>query len=227
MATPASGDGSRKRAAAPRSPNNSYGTSMFCESKRPDEAAEDPEDDEAKDNEFFLRRGARQLQTQSLHLRRNLACTFVIGVGIVVLLLLSYVHQERQQNLREAGANTQAKGVTSRAELLNQVLQKLPELPTLETRASVNGELNTTITVAEKLVDNGPIAFYTRAYEDSVPGPMLLLKPGDVLNIHLVNNLGPNVAGEWTPNTMHEPNNTNLHFHGMHVDPTGTEDNVF
>ncbi|ETM35755.1 hypothetical protein L914_17392 [Phytophthora nicotianae] len=223
MAIPGA-DGSRKR-AAPRSPrNNSYGTGVFCESKRPSDenaAAEDPEE-ETKDSDVFLRRGARQLQTQTLRLRRNVACTFVVGVGIIILLLVSYVHKERNQSLRTAT------GLASpRLELLNQVLEQLPELPTLETRASVNGELNTTITVAEKLVDNGPIAFYTRAYEDSVPGPMLVLKPGDVLNIHLVNNLAPNVAGEWTPNTMHEPNNTNLHFHGMHVDPTGTEDNVF
>ncbi|OWZ01339.1 hypothetical protein PHMEG_00027294, partial [Phytophthora megakarya] len=224
MAIPAS-DGSRKRSAAPRSPS-SYGTSVFCESKRPgeDAAAEDPED-EAKDSDFFLRRGARQLQTQTLRLRRNVVCTFVVGVGILVLLLVSYVHKEREQNLRTAVGEA-TEGAT-RLELLRRLLQQLPELPTLETRASVNGELNTTITVAEKLVENGPVAFYTRAYEDSVPGPLLLLKPGDVLNIHLINNLGPNVAGQWMPNTMHEPNNTNLHFHGMHVDPTGTEDNVF
>ncbi|KAK1932092.1 Blue copper oxidase CueO [Phytophthora citrophthora] len=223
MALPTAADGSRKRSAGPRSPrNNSYGTGVFCESKRADEAETEDADDDAKDNDFFLRRGARQLQTQSLRLRRNVACTFVVGMGIVVLLLMAYVHQERSQSLR-----VQAKEPTTRVELLNQVLQQLPELPTLEKRVSVNGRLDTSITVSEKLVNNGPIAFYTRAYEDSVPGPMLVLKPGDLLNIHLTNNLGPNVAGEWTPNTMHEPNNTNLHFHGMHVDPTGTEDNVF
>jgi len=229
MALPSDGDGdgSRKRAAAPRSPTNrsSYGTGVFCESKRSDEEARDPEDDDAKDDDFFLRRGARQLQTQSLRLRRNLACTAVVGVGLVVLLLVSYAHQERAQNLRAAAGTSDQSA--SRPELLRTVLQQLPALRTLEMRASVDGQLNTTLTVAEKLVDSGPVAFYTRAYEDSVPGPILLLKPGDVLNIHLVNNLGPNVPGDWTPNTLHEPNNTNLHFHGMHVDPTGTEDNVF
>nr|AFY10071.1 laccase [Phytophthora capsici] len=223
MALPTAADGSRKRSAGPRSPrNSSYGTGVFCESKSADEAETEDAEDDAKDNDFFLRRGARQLQTQSLRLRRNVACTFVVGMGIVVLLLMAYVHQERSQSLR-----VQTKEPTTRLELLNQVLQQLPELPTLEKRVSVNGRLDTSITVAEKLVDNGPIAFYTRAYEGSVPGPMLVLKPGDLLSIHLTNNLGPNVAGEWTPNTMHEPNNTNLHFHGMHVDPTGTEDNVF
>ncbi|KAG6586635.1 multicopper oxidase [Phytophthora cinnamomi] len=227
MAIPtASGDGSRKRSAAPRPPSSSgsvgYGTGVFCESKRADEQPEDPEDDDAKDSDVFLRRGARQLQTQTLRLRRNVACTAVVALGFVLLLLVSYAHQDKPQRLR-----AQAGAPPTRAELLGRVLQQLPQLQALETRASANGELNTTLTVAQKLVDNGPIAFYTRAYEDSVPGPLLLLKPGDVLNIHLVNSLGPNVPGPWTPNTMHEPNNTNLHFHGMHVDPTGTEDNVF
>ncbi|KAE8907734.1 hypothetical protein PF005_g26875 [Phytophthora fragariae] len=230
MAIPTAGDGSRKRAAAPRSPTSSssggYGTGVFCESKRADEQQpEDPEGDDAKDSDVFLRRGARQLQTQTLRLRRNLFCTFVVGVGIFLLLLVSYVHQEKPSSLRAEA--TTAESLLTRQELLEQVLQQLPTLQTLETRASVNGELNTTLRVSHKRVDNGPIAFYTRAYEDSVPGPLLLLQPGDVLNIHLVNALGPNAPGPWTPNTMHEPNSTNLHFHGMHVDPTGTEDNVF
>ncbi|KAF4318602.1 hypothetical protein G195_008089 [Phytophthora kernoviae 00238/432] len=226
LSSPAENDGtgassSRKR-STPRSSN--YGTSVFCESKREDEE-QSPEEDDAKDNDFFLRRGARQLQTQTLRLRRNVACTFVVAIGIVVLFLVSYVHQSRQQNLRTDVGESPEQSTRQRA--LFKVLQQLTPLQELEKRVSVNGELNTTITVAEKLVDSGPIAFYTRAYEDSVPGPLLVLKPGDVLNIHLVNNLGPNVLGEWSPNTMHEPNNTNLHFHGMHVDPTGTEDNVF
>ncbi|RLN54393.1 hypothetical protein BBJ28_00013030 [Nothophytophthora sp. Chile5] len=209
---------------------------MFCESKEPSAAAEDDDGaDDAKDNEFFLKRGARSLQTHSLRLRRNLACTVVVGVGVLTLMLMSYVHYERAQHLRTgaavADASTAPKAdvmdAATRQATLAKVLAQLPPLRTLETRASVNGELNTTITIAEKHVTDGPISFYTRAYEDSVPGPILLLRPGDVLNIHQVNKLGPNVPGEWTANTMHEPNNTNLHFHGMHVDPTGTEDNVF
>lgn len=208
-------EGSRKRPA--RADN--YGTSVFCESPRDDDS------DDSKDTDQFLQRGARQLQAQTLRMRRNMACTLVVGVGIAVLLLVSYVHQQRAQSLRVgSGASGQ---LSSRQETLASVLQQLPPLKELEKRVAVNGELNTTLKVAEKLVDNGPIAFYTRAYEDSVPGPMFVVKPGDVINIHQVNALGPNVPGEWTPNTMHEPNNTNLHFHGMHVDPTGTEDNVF
>lgn len=110
---------------------------------------------------------------------------------------------------------------------LEKLAGQLEPLVEPETRTSANGELNTTLHVSAKLFEAGPISFWTRAYEDSIPGPILRVKPGDVLHLHLVNELGPNVAGEWTMNTMHNPNNTNVHFHGMHVDPTGVEDNVF
>lgn len=51
------------------------------------------------------------------------------------------------------------------------------------------------------------------AYEGSLPGPTLRLRPGDTLRIALVNNLGGDA--------------TNLHVHGMHVSPAGNGDNVF
>jgi FtsP/CotA-like multicopper oxidase with cupredoxin domain len=43
---------------------------------------------------------------------------------------------------------------------------------------------------------------------------------GDIFSLTLVNELGPNPAGEdTTMNTMHSPNTTNLHTHGLHIDP--------
>lgn len=50
------------------------------------------------------------------------------------------------------------------------------------------------------------------AYNGGIPGPTLRLRPGDVLNVRLVNNLD-------------RP--TNLHVHGLHVSPQGNGDNVF
>jgi FtsP/CotA-like multicopper oxidase with cupredoxin domain len=94
-------------------------------------------------------------------------------------------------------------------------------------RRSVNGELNTTIRVQSAQYVNGPISFWTRTYEGIIPGPTLSIRPGDHVNIQLVNELEENVKGNWTPNTLHNPNTTNLHVHGMHVDPTGTSDNIF
>ncbi|CAH0491437.1 unnamed protein product [Peronospora farinosa] len=213
-----SGDGSRKRTATPRSlsinKRNSYGTGVFCETKHLDTEASEVQDHDTNEvNDRPLTRHGR---------RRKWASSFVVGVGIVVLFVVTSLYQTRQSKNIQTDVH-----VSIRYKLLHQLLEQLPELVPLETRRSVHGELNTSLIVAQKLVNNGPIAFYTRAFDNSVPGPLLVLQPGDVLNIHLINKLGPNGPGNWTFNTMHGPNNTNLHFHGMHVDPTGTADNVF
>ena len=50
------------------------------------------------------------------------------------------------------------------------------------------------------------------AYGGRVPGPRLELKAGDTLRLRFVNRLK-------------EP--TNLHFHGLHVSPSGNADNIF
>lgn len=49
-------------------------------------------------------------------------------------------------------------------------------------------------------------------------GPTLELKPGDTLSLTLVNELGAE-SGAMAHNLMHFPNTTNLHTHGLHVDP--------
>ena len=49
-------------------------------------------------------------------------------------------------------------------------------------------------------------------YNGQVPGPLLEARPGDTVRIRFTNNL---------------PQATNLHYHGLHISPTGTADNVF
>lgn len=49
-------------------------------------------------------------------------------------------------------------------------------------------------------------------YNGQVPGPRLEAKPGDTVQIRFTNRLS-------------QP--TNLHYHGLHIPPTGTGDNVF
>jgi FtsP/CotA-like multicopper oxidase with cupredoxin domain len=49
-------------------------------------------------------------------------------------------------------------------------------------------------------------------YNGRVPGPLLEARPGDTVRIRFTNNL---------------PQPTNLHYHGLHISPTGTADNVF
>jgi FtsP/CotA-like multicopper oxidase with cupredoxin domain len=78
-----------------------------------------------------------------------------------------------------------------------------------------------------------PINFTTRAYNGQIPGPTIRVKQGDVLQITLVNALGPKTShsGEDTSggaqNTFRLSNVTNLHMHGLHISPEGTSDNVF
>ncbi len=50
------------------------------------------------------------------------------------------------------------------------------------------------------------------SFNGQVPGPLLEAKPGDRVHIQFANNL---------------PEPTNLHYHGLHVPPTGNADNIF
>ena len=80
------------------------------------------------------------------------------------------------------------------------------------------------MTVEANYVNNGDIAFSTRSYcyrgVCSYPGPTIELVPGDNFSLTLKNNLGANPAGEdTTMNSMHSPNSTNLHTHGLHINP--------
>ena len=59
-------------------------------------------------------------------------------------------------------------------------------------------------------IDGQPVELLT--YNGRFPGPLLRAAEGDLLRVELVNRLD-------------EP--TNLHFHGLHVSPSGNSDNVF
>ncbi|OQR88771.1 hypothetical protein THRCLA_10113, partial [Thraustotheca clavata] len=90
---------------------------------------------------------------------------------------------------------------------------------------SHNGVLEATLTMQTTRFQNGPVAFNTRTYNGMFPGPTLCVKPGDTMRITLINQLLPD-GDEGMINTMHNPNTTNLHVHGMHVSPSGLSDNV-
>jgi FtsP/CotA-like multicopper oxidase with cupredoxin domain len=50
------------------------------------------------------------------------------------------------------------------------------------------------------------------SYNGQIPGPRLEARPGDTVRIRFTNRLA-------------EP--TNLHYHGLHIPPTGNADNIF
>ncbi|SNS31673.1 Multicopper oxidase with three cupredoxin domains (includes cell division protein FtsP and spore coat protein CotA) [Geodermatophilus saharensis] len=84
----------------------------------------------------------------------------------------------------------------------------LAEPPTL---SSQDGVLRTRLEVAETTVTVGGRRARLLTYAGTVPGPTLRLRPGDRLQVQLVNRLA-------VP--------TNLHTHGLHVSPSGNADNT-
>ncbi len=85
----------------------------------------------------------------------------------------------------------------------------LVEPPTLR---AAGGLLEVELRMAEAEVDLGPRTGRLLAYNGTVPGPTLRLRPGDTLRVRLVNRID-------------QP--TNLHVHGLHVSPRDPGDNPF
>ncbi len=81
-----------------------------------------------------------------------------------------------------------------------------------EVLTSRDGILDVTLEAAEGSHQVAGRKATTFAYNGSVPGPTLKLRPGDRLRVRLVNEL---------------PQGTNLHTHGLLVSPEGNADNAF
>ena len=101
------------------------------------------------------------------------------------------------------------------------------------TLTSTAGRLEVTLTVEQHQLDAGAFKKNVRAYcyegACSVPGPTLRVFPGDTVVLTLVNNLLDVEPEQETSdgeglNAMRQANITNMHTHGLHVDPSA--DNV-
>ncbi|ODS91558.1 MAG: hypothetical protein ABS45_10700 [Comamonas sp. SCN 65-56] len=66
-----------------------------------------------------------------------------------------------------------------------------------------------------------------RSYNGASPAPTLHLNQGDTLRVKLVNDLPTNIAGQSSLGYLNYQNSTNLHFHGLHVDPKEIRPGVF
>ncbi|KAJ3244248.1 hypothetical protein HDU77_009984 [Chytriomyces hyalinus] len=98
---------------------------------------------------------------------------------------------------------------------------------------SVNGLLDITLTV--KVARHTDfISFNSRQYScngiTAIPGPTWNITAGDTVTVTIINQLGANndaddLVDMTLMNTMHSPNSTNLHTHGLHV--SSSQDNVF
>jgi suppressor of ftsI len=72
-----------------------------------------------------------------------------------------------------------------------------------------------------KLEGTGGVCARLRAYNGQVPGPLITTRPGQLLNIKVVNDMPPNDPKGWdgNHNVPHNFNSTNLHTHGLDVRP--------
>jgi FtsP/CotA-like multicopper oxidase with cupredoxin domain len=103
----------------------------------------------------------------------------------------------------------------------------LPASPLVEpeVRRSAAGHLRTRLAISYTRHRIGQDPVYLRSYERSLVGPTLRFRPGDVVEVDLVNQL-PAEPPAPHGNGPHGLNTTNLHTHGLHVSPAGPGDNV-
>lgn len=143
--------------------------------------------------------------------RRRLPLPIGLG-GVLLLLALGALATE------ELGLSCSSGPPSSSQELM------LPD----EVRSN-RGALDVTLRVAYAHNRIGEDLVHLRNYNGKLVGPTLRVKPGDMLNIHLVNALPPNPDGDDHGDHSTGPhafNTTNLHTHGLHVSPAGNSDNV-
>ena len=114
-----------------------------------------------------------------------------------------------------------------------------------QTIKAENGELQTTLTVAYSDRQIADCQVHLRSYNGQLVGPTLRVKPGDTINLKLINDLPPEQRlaedplliqespdgckyelANHTSNKPHNFNVTNFHTHGLHVDPGVCSDNV-
>lgn len=84
--------------------------------------------------------------------------------------------------------------------------------PSRSRLTSQGGLLSVNLTAAEQRVPLAGSAATLFSYNQQVPGPLWEARAGDTVQVTLTNRLA-------AP--------TNLHFHGLHIPPTGQADNVF
>jgi len=106
------------------------------------------------------------------------------------------------------------------------------------------GHLDLELRVAYGLNEVAGEPVWLRSYNGGLVGPTIRIRPGQTLNVDLLNRLPPTPGsqppagaghgarghgghgGHGDPNVPHGFNVTNLHTHGLWVSPTGNSDNV-
>ncbi|WP_319456203.1 MULTISPECIES: multicopper oxidase family protein [unclassified Mycobacterium] len=121
-------------------------------------------------------------------------------------------HVDRRQFLALAGIGvaTVAAGCSSTSS--STATLETPPYPEPDQFVSKDGVLNAAVNVTREPIDIGDQKVLATVYNGKFLGPTLRLRPGERLELAVTNSL---------------PEITNVHFHGMHVSPSGISDNVF
>jgi len=136
------------------------------------------------------------------------------------------------ETLRSQTQPAPAKAAAPSVRLANvRPYEELNRLYSLESR---EGKLDVTLQCLYSYHTINAQRVWLRTYNSALVGPVISVRPGDTLNIRLVNNL-PKSGTTACPDMDHKGMNnapvgvdtTNLHMHGFHVSPSGHSDNVF
>eukprot|EP00903_Cladosiphon_okamuranus_P017466 g16088.t1 len=191
---------------------------------------------------------ARPRTSPSVGAKEKAAVTLTLAIA-ALCSLSTFVVFDAPSNTSAGGGAVEPTGWQDLQPLDGETLTQFSrDLTSPEDRWSKDGELRTTLRVAPTVAQAGPLAppLNVRAYEGSVPGPTLRVKPGDRLVVNLVNDLDlpegdPSVAGAGEDGEGDGgidraslegkveawPNVTNIHVHGLHVSPSGIGDNIY
>jgi FtsP/CotA-like multicopper oxidase with cupredoxin domain len=127
-------------------------------------------------------------------------------------------------------AGAAAYGLTPPPELEPEPLHVPPQITS---DGSGSLDVHLTFGVAPIRIASKRLLQYTRSYNGELVGPTIRANPGDVLLIHLTNELEPEHVDTSAADasgrraTFHSPNRTGLHTHGLHVSPRAPGDNIF
>jgi FtsP/CotA-like multicopper oxidase with cupredoxin domain len=107
------------------------------------------------------------------------------------------------------------------------------EFPQPQIRRSSNGKLRTILRA--EVADNQMVdqltgetqVVHTPTYAGSIPGPTLMLTPGDTLAIDFINSLPADRPNERAERFPHGFSDLNFHTHGLQVSPQGISDNIY
>jgi FtsP/CotA-like multicopper oxidase with cupredoxin domain len=121
-------------------------------------------------------------------------------------------HVDRRQFLLLAGIGVATVAAGCQSTSSSTATLETPPHPEPDLFVSKDGMLNAAVNVTREPIDIGDQKVLATVYNGKFLGPTLRLRPGERLEQAVTNCL---------------PEITNVHFHGMHVSPSSTSDNVF